>query len=713
MSIYSELEGMDDILNDFVAETHDLIEQLNMDLLSLEKGEADDDLINRIFRAFHTIKGTSGFLNFDNCTELAHQAEDLLNNLRNGEIAPTAGMIDLLLETVDWFKNFIVDVENRDEGAWDIGDLTVRIRDLLGASRKPDDRGRPSEKPVATVPAAAQTTNELPEELLDEFIIEANDLLQTLNNDILSLELEDNNQELINTIMRAFHTIKGNAGLIGQEQLSTIAHRAEDILTQIRDNRLEPANDVIDVLLEVADFIKNSIDDLKERKNNTYDTSTLENRLDQIIGTVPEPAQKPQPSGEKKTASQKPEKAHHLKTEQTIRVDVERLDNLMNLAGELILEKNRLLQITENLKHKYNGVKEVNDLDGLNNTLGYITTEVQESVMKMRMLPISNVFRKFPRLVRDLARDKEKEVELLMEGEDTELDRSVIEAIGDPLVHILRNAIDHGIELPAVRRKKGKPARGAIKMSAYQEGNHIVIQVKDDGAGIDPEKIVAKALEKNIITPEAARSLSKRAIVNLIFEPGFSTASVVTDVSGRGVGMDVVHSNISKLNGTVEIDTEVDKGTTFTIKLPLTLTIITGMVVKVYDELYIIPLNSITDTVKLNDFKVSTIKGQEVIHLRDLIIPLVRLSEKLNVPPVEGRQSDKYVVVVAIAEKYIGLVVSELFNQEETVVKPLGNILGKVPYIAGASIRGDGRISLILDISEMVELLTRKKVAMA
>ncbi len=710
MSIFDELEGMDEILSDFVAETRDLIEQLDVDLLSLEKGAADKDLVNRVFRAFHTIKGTSGFLNFTPCTELAHQAEELLNLIRNGKIFPTPEIVDVLLESVDWIKNFVTDVANRQEREYNIQPLVSRIIANL-PNHKPDT-GEEGQKSNENLQSDIGY-NELPQELLEEFILEANELLQTLNNDILSLEIETDNQEIINNIYRTFHTIKGNASLINHQILSNVAHHAEDILSQIRGNRLEPTNDVIDTLLEVADFIKNYIDDLKEKKKPQLDITPLEKRLNSILGKEDQQLNVTHQADSRRLSSDFPaEKKNVKKNEQTVRINVDRLDNLMNLAGELILEKNRLLQLTENLNRKFSGIKEVNDLEELNNSLGFITTEIQESIMKIRMLPISNLFRKFPRLVRDLARDKNKEVELIMEGEDTELDRSVIEAINDPLVHILRNAIDHGIELPEERVKQGKSPRGTIQMSAFQEGNHIVISIRDDGSGIDPEKIATKAIEKNIVTPDGVRSMSKREIINLIFEAGFSTAAVVTDVSGRGVGLDVVHSNISKLNGTVEIETEVGKGTNFIIKLPLTLTIMTGLVIKVWDEVYIIPLNLITDTVKLDDFEVSTIRGQEVIRIRDMIVPLVRLGEKLNVPKIDGKRGDKYVVVVAIAEKHLGLVVSELLRQEETVVKPLSSILGKVPMISGASIRGDGRISLILDIPAMVESLVRNKMAM-
>jgi len=694
MGMYDQLDGMDEILDDFVVETNDLIEQLNEDLLALESGNYDSDLVNRVFRAFHTIKGTSGFLGFSDCNNLAHSAEDLLNRIRNDEIEPTPQIVDTLLETIDWFKTFNQDVEARSEKLYDISDLTSAIHALL------EKRGPTSvvAEPAAAPDEPAPTT--IPQELIDEFVIEGSELIDTLNNDLLNIEQEADNEELVNNIFRAFHTLKGNCGLVGLTRTADLAHKSEDLLNLIRDKKQPVNSQIVDSLLEVVDFFRTVVEEVREGKVTEHDPRSVDQHLQQLLGAKAAP----QATAEKKSAGT--QQKSPKRTDQTIRVDVERLNNLMNLAGELILGKNRLLQVTQELNARHSGLKEVGDLESLNNSLSYVTTEIQESVMQMRMLPISSVFRRFPRLVRDLARDNHKQIDLVLSGEDTELDRSVIEAIGDPLVHILRNSVDHGIEDPQTRRKRGKPETGTIRMEAFQEGNNIVIRISDDGAGIDPQRVAQKAVEKKIITEEEARSMSKRDLVNLIFRPGFSTAQKVTDVSGRGVGMDVVHSNVAKLNGTVEVQTEVNEGTTLTIKLPLTLTIMTGMVVKVFQELYIIPLNTISDTVKLSDYRLSTIKGLEVIKLRDTILPIIRLDEVLNVPVQSDKKRDTYVVVVAVAEKRLGLTVSELLGQEETVVKPLGQIMGKVPFITGASIRGDGRISLILDVPELVELLS-------
>jgi len=710
MDDLNEIEGMDEILKDFVVETNDLIEQLNEDLLLLESGDRQPDLINRIFRAFHTIKGTSSFLNFAACTELAHAAEDILNCIRNDGLEPTPAIIDALLDTIDWFKGFISGVENQAVQDYDTTDMVSALKQLLIAEKKKAGQASADPEPAAAAETAAPRKTEslnleLPQELVEEFTTEAGELIETLSNDLMSLEIESTNETLVNTLFRAFHTLKGNSGLIGLTQMFEVAHRAEDVLSLIRDKKLEPETPVIDALLATVDFFRNIVEEVKGQKISTHDTAEIEANLDKILGRQPEKKVEKVELPAEKTAVKTAAPAKHL--DQTIRVDVDRLNNLMNLAGELILEKNRFQQLNQLLNAKFSGTKEVGDLDSLNNSLGRITTEIQESVMRMRMLPISNVFRKFPRMVRDLAKEKNKDIELIIAGETTELDRSLIEAIGDPLVHLLRNSIDHGIEEPAVRVKAGKPAKGTINMSAYQAGNDIIIEIADDGAGIDPEKIANKAIEKGMITEDQARSLPKREIINLIFEAGFSTAKVITDVSGRGVGMDVVRSNVAKLNGSVDIRTEVGQGTTFIIKLPLTLTIMNGMVVRVWDEVYIIPIGSITDTLKLSNYRISLIKGREFITLRDSVVPIIYLENLFDVKSSTTDNSERYVVVVSVSERKVGLVVTGIFGQEETVVKSLGPLLGKVQYIAGASIRGDGRVSLILDTGELISCHNR------
>jgi len=708
MGMYDELGDLAEILDDFVVETNELIEQLNQDLLLIES-EKDDEIINRIFRAFHTIKGTSGFLAFEACMDLAHASEDLLNKIRNGELEPSAEIVDVLLESSDWFKMFMGDVESRVEREYNITDLQNSIARVLKGDAPQAVQVAPEEKETIIekfpVPVLAEG---MPEELIEEFVSESNELIETVGNELMSLEIEPENKEIVDEIFRVFHTLKGNSGLMGLEQMSKVSHKSEDVLGKLRDKEIEPNTFLVDTLLASVDYMRTVIEEIRSNDLKAHDTTELFGKLHTILGEKYEvkeiskpvaPSKKPVKAGKAKSKTP----AMKKKIEQTIRVDVNRLDNLMNIAGELVLEKNRLLQVSHLLKREYPGNKEVGDLDSLNNSLGYITTEIQESVMQMRMLPIANVFRKFPRMVRDLAKEKNKEINLAISGEETELDRSVIEAIGDPMIHLLRNALDHGIETPDVREAAGKPREGTISLNAFQEGNQIVIEIRDDGAGIDPDRILAKSIEKNVITAEEATLMKPKEIINLIFKPGFSTAEKVTDVSGRGVGMDVVNTNISRLNGMVDIDSEVGKGSVFIIKLPLTLTIMTGMVVRVWDEMYIIPLTAISETLRMESNMISSVKGHEVLTLRNSVLPILYLDRLLAVPHGDEVEAENYIVIVSIANRRLGLVVSSLLGQEETVVKPLGQALGKVLFFAGATLRGDGKVSLILDVTQILE----------
>ena len=717
MGMYDALGDMLEILDDYVIETNELIDQLNQDLLLIEGGQ-DPDVINRIFRAFHTIKGTSGFLSFDTCMDLAHASEDLLNKVRNGELTPNTEVVDILLESADWFRQFIQDVEARVEGSYDISDIQARLSTVLKsrpAATATGSQSRQDPQPGKTRDAVPKLTEGLPRELIMEFVTESHEMIETVGNEVMSLEIEPDNPVILNEIFRVFHTLKGNSALIGLEQLSQVAHKTEDVLGALRENRIELEPLLVDTLLNVIDYVRLVLDEIRNDDLQRRDTAELLKALHHFLGEpdvdLPElESLEESPRSDTGTEVDPPVSGTSppaKRMTETIRVDVNRLENLMNVAGELVLEKNRLFQLSQRIKAQLSGHTELMDLEGVNKSLGYISTEIQESVMKIRMLPIANVFRKFPRLVRDLAREKHKEIELVIEGEDTELDRWVIEAISDPLVHLLRNAIDHGIEDPDQRLQKGKPAQGTIELKASQEGNRIVIQIRDDGAGIDPRKVLEKGLEHGLISAGEAALLKSADIIRLILRPGFSTADQVTDVSGRGVGMDVVHTNISRLSGSLEIDSEPDKGTTFTIKLPLTLTILTGMVVRVWDEIYIIPLTAISETLRLDPGQISLVEGNEVIRVRETVLPILYLDQLLNVRPQPTPEPARYIVIVSLTGRSIGLVVSKLLGQEETVVKPLGRTLSKVKYLAGATLRGDGRVSLILDVNQFFDPASR------
>ena len=424
------------------------------------------------------------------------------------------------------------------------------------------------------------------------------------------------------------------------------------------------------------------------------------------------PAPKPAPSRERDADKKVPAASSNsaVAQEQTIRVEVKRLDHLMNLIGELVLGKNRLLKIYDDVEERYEGEKFLEELNQVVSSLSLVTTDIQLAVMKTRMLPIAKVFNKFPRMIRDLSRDLGKQIDLEISGEETELDKSIVEEIGDPLVHIIRNSCDHGIEDPETRKAMGKPEKGLVQLKAYNEGNHIVVEIVDDGKGLDADMLKAKSIEKGIITEREADAMSEKEAFGLIFKPGFSTAAKVTNVSGRGVGMDVVKTNIEKLNGIIDIESEVGKGTVMKLKIPLTLAIIQSLLVGTQEEFYAIPLASVLETVRVPIDDIYTIDGKNVLRLRDEVLSLVRLSDVFGVNKVFDGGDQTYVVIIGVAEAKLGIIVDTLVGQEEIVIKSMGDYLQNIPGIAGATIRGDGRVTLIIDVGAMMEMAKDIKV---
>jgi two-component system, chemotaxis family, sensor kinase CheA len=579
-------------------------------------------------------------------------------------------------------------------------------------------------------------------EIIDDFLIEADELINSLDTNLVTLESKPDDLELLNGIFRAAHTIKGTSSFLGFEQVTSLTHKMEDILNRLRKAELKVTPEIMDVLLESVDILKILMENVRSGNTEYVDLESILSRLvtanegtspattetktaDSTGSTTASPTAEDGPGvttlTEDKGAVEEESDDQQATTRkavttvpgksvdsQTIRVDVERLDSLMNLSGELVLSRNGLLQ-TINMMNKSgeaNALTEQFNRAAAN--LNYITTELQLAVMKMRMQPIGKVFSKFPRLVRDLSREMHKNIELTIQGETTELDKSVIEEIGDPLVHIVRNSCDHGIETPEERVAKGKPATGHVIMSASQEGSNIVIKVSDDGKGLDVTAIRAKAVERGMISEFDAGRLSDREAFKFIFAAGLSTAKVVTDVSGRGVGMDVVRTNIEKLNGLIELDSAVDVGTTITIKLPLTLAIIQGLLIESDDEVYILPLSSVHETVRSEHTAVYYINRRPVMRLRDEIIPLINLGKVLRENAAGFTLTEKpYVVVVGLADRKLGIMIDRFLGQEEVVIKSLGRYLGATDGVAGATILGDGRIRLIVDLIGLFSVATR------
>ncbi|HTY39057.1 MAG TPA: chemotaxis protein CheA [Bacteroidota bacterium] len=577
-------------------------------------------------------------------------------------------------------------------------------------------------------------------EIVDSFIVESNEILDKLGQNLLELEKTPTDTELHNVIFRAVHTLKGTSSFLGFEQMTGLSHKFEDVLNKIRRGELQVTSDKMDVMFEGYDLLKVLLQRIEAKNADPVDIADVVKKLEAIAqGKTVETSRVPQlvvepvheveqhadtlQAAEESTdltkhtedhATKAPEGAaaqstqvQQTKTADTsIRVDVSRLDTLMNLVGELVLGRNRLSQIAHQMSEQEEGIPAVRELSETNSHIDFITTELQMAVMKTRMLPIAKVFNKLPRLIREVSKEMGKEIDLVLVGEETELDKTLIEELNDPMVHLLRNAADHGVESPQDRVAAGKPARGTVTVRAEHEGNHIVISVADDGKGMDPEKLKLKAIEKGLTTEAQAREMSTQEIFNFIFAPGFSTAQKVTNVSGRGVGMDVVKTNIQKLKGTIDIESELGKGSKFVIKLPLTLAIIQALLVEVNKEVFSIPLDSVLEVVRAGAKDLSTINGREVIRLRNSVLPLARLSEILSVGQNGNgnHEEEMYVVVVGLAEQRLGIVVDSLLGQKEIVIKSLGDYLGSVRGIAGSTILGDGRVIMIIDVGELMKL---------
>jgi two-component system, chemotaxis family, sensor kinase CheA len=576
-------------------------------------------------------------------------------------------------------------------------------------------------------------------EILDSFLVETKEIFERLGQDLLVLEKGSANPELLNTIFRAVHTVKGTSSFLGFEQMTSLAHTFEDVLNKLRKGEITINSGGMDVILEAFDLLKILLERIEAKNADALDLSAIVSRLQNMAAhserkveeqvppppPVPDLAQSQQKDVEKpsqfprepipadvpesptvpSTNVQSPtEKTPVRQTETTIRVDVGRLDNLMNLVGELVLGRNRLTQISDELNTNEEGNVIAKELADTCTQIDFITTELQMAVMKTRMVPIAKVFNRLPRLVRDLSKETGKEIDLEITGEETELDKSIIEELNDPLIHIIRNAADHGVELPEDRVNKGKRARGKIKVSAAHEGNHIAISIEDDGKGMDPEKLKKKAIERKMITVAEAQEMSAREAYNLIFAPGFSTAEKVTNVSGRGVGMDVVRTNISNLKGIIEIDSAPGVGSKFIIKLPLTLAIIQALLVRIGKDILSIPLASVLEVRRIQDDEIETINGKEVIRLRNSVLPLTRVEYIVKPSDDKKRAQWMYVVVLALGEERLGIVVDSLLGQKEVVIKSLGNYLGTIPGIAGSTILGDGRVIMIVDVGELMKL---------
>ncbi|MGN8525395.1 chemotaxis histidine kinase/response regulator CheAY2 [Helicobacter pylori] len=676
------MDDLQEIMEDFLIEAFEMNEQLDQDLVELEHNPEDLDLLNRIFRVAHTIKGSSSFLNLNILTHLTHNMEDVLNRARKGEIKITPDIMDVVLRSIDLMKTLLVTI--RDTGSDTNNGKENEIEEAVKQLQAITSQNLESAKETSG-------TKEAPKEVKEE------------------IKEKTKEEVKVNKTPTAENTASDNP-LADEPDLDYANMSAEEVEAEIERllNKRQEADK------ERRAQKKQEAKPKQEEQAKPKQEEQAKPKQEVTPTKEPPKTETPKaPKTETKAkakADTEENKAPSIGVEQTVRVDVRRLDHLMNLIGELVLGKNRLIRIYGDVEERYDGEKFLEELNQVVSSISAVTTDLQLAVMKTRMQPVGKVFNKFPRMVRDLSRELGKSIELIIEGEETELDKSIVEEIGDPLIHIIRNSCDHGIEPLEERRRLNKPETGKVQLSAYNEGNHIVIKISDDGKGLDPVMLKEKAIEKGVISERDAEGMSDREAFNLIFKPGFSTAKVVSNVSGRGVGMDVVKTNIEKLNGIIEIDSEVGVGTTQKLKIPLTLAIIQALLVGVQEEYYAIPLSSVLETVRISQDEIYTVDGKSVLRLRDEVLSLVRLSDIFKVDAILESNSDVYVVIIGLADQKIGVIVDYLIGQEEVVIKSLGYYLKNTRGIAGATVRGDGKITLIVDVGAMMEMAKSIKV---
>ncbi len=703
----------------FLDETNEHLTNLNTRILELETDPENMDTINEIFRAAHSLKGMAGTMGFKRMQNLTHDMENVFSEVRNGVIKVNSEIIDVLFQCLDALEGYKDNIQDSaDEGTNDNEPIIKMLNAILNGE-KADDK-KPAEKEAAAKPAAAQEDaagdkwDHIP---LDETQVAVIKEAQNQNKKVYGLNVVVQ-EGCILKAARAFLVFKAVEELAEIIVSNPSAQDVEDekfdldfTLIVLSDVEL---NDVIKAAASVSEIetVTGGVIDLANNTRlNPKAQSEAPEQKEEPKQAAPAPAAKEAssaPAASASSASEAPSSAAH-KTEtkkqtpakpvvnRTVRVDIEKLDSLMNLVSELIIAKNSLVSASSQ--------EQIDVNSAFNEQIEYlesVTTSLHESVMKVRMVPIESVVTKFPRMIRDLSKKLGKKMELYMTGEETELDRTVVDQIGDPLMHLLRNSADHGLETAEVRAERGKPAEGSIFLNAYQDGNTVVIEVGDDGNGIDVEAVKAKAIERGIVTPEQAAGMSEKEIINLLFLPSFSTAKQITDVSGRGVGLDVVKSMIESLSGDVEVKSKLGEGSTWTIRLPLTLAIIQALMVVVGKEKYAISLGSIQT---LEDIPVSDVKlvqNKEVINLRGNVIPLIRLDKVLGVEKDRSNDENLIVVIVKKGDRLAGLVIDELIGQQEIVIKSLGKYIKQCKFISGATILGDGEIALILDTNALI-----------
>ena len=675
----------------FLDESHEHLQSLNEGLLRLEENMEEIDAVNDIFRNAHTLKGMSATMGFAKIAELTHEMEDVLDLVRKSQLKLNEDIMDTLFKCLDSLEQMVDSVGNGEaEDVVDVSDLVAKLSSISKGTPAPAADGA-----AAAAPAAASSGGDAAAGA-------------TLDLDDIDLDVMKKAKE---AGMNLFHikvtlmetcVLKAARSVMVMHALDEVGDVLKSIppAEDLEQEKFERSFDVLIATSGDAEAMQNAVDTVSEIEDVAV-TAVDPDKVGKEAAPAPAaapaaaaPAAKAAPAPKKEAGKPAAAPAKKQHQSQSVRVDIEKLDTLMNLMGELVINKVRLEQIGQT--HRLSDLMETLE------QMDRVTGDLQNIVMKVRMVPVSAVFNRFPRMVRDVSKELGKEINLTIEGEETELDRTVIGEIGDPIMHLLRNSLDHGVESPDKREAKGKPRTGEVGLIARHEGNNVVIMITDDGAGIDANKIRRKAVEKGMISQSEADSLDDADAVRLIFLPGFSTAEQITDISGRGVGMDVVRSKIEALSGHVDVETHIDEGSVFKIKLPLTLAIIQAMLVRVQEEMYAIPLTSIDSTINIEPSDIQTVQNKEVIVLRGEIIPIIRMEEALQVPHTKD-SDEHFVVVVHAGEAKAGIVVDNLIGQQEIVIKTLGNLFAGLKLFGGATVLGDGRVALILDVATMIQ----------
>ncbi|WP_417038793.1 Hpt domain-containing protein [Desulfovibrio legallii] len=757
-------------LKDFIDESSEIIENLNNGLLELEENPTGKtDLVNDLFRFFHNMKGNSGIIGYNELNALTHEAETLLNNVRQGKITPSHELIDLLLLVVDMMEALVqkIDVSSGQVTPFETEPVVRQLQAALagGPVALPDElltaqgNGQADpEAPPAEEPEPAAQEADHPVEVVSPTIIpvgsEGDDAeafrvtvrqqMEIIHAALETLKKDGTHKDSIDAIYRCLVAVKNACGFMGLTDIKVYAERTAGIVDQGRTSGIDFGL-MVDLLSQEVAIINDMVDKALAEGKAVHVDAPEEPETPPVSPAAAKPAaaatapqaadptpSAPKPVAPRPAASPAPKPAAakpgapagkagapgvpEHKSSSTIRVDHERLDHLMNLIGELIINRNRYTLIARSLEDSGHDVDISQVAQSLSETtyaMARISDDLQDTIMKVRMVPVSSVFSRFPRLVRDLSRKSGKEVDLVMEGEETELDKSVVEVIGDPLVHLIRNSVDHGIEPEEERVAAGKPPHGKVTLRAFHKGNSVAIEIEDDGKGIDPAKMREVAVHKGLMSAEEAAQLDDREAIELIFAPGFSSAEKITDISGRGVGMDVVRTNIKNLKGSVSTHSEVGKGTRFTLSLPLTLAIIDALMVNVSGQMYAIPLDAVSETTKIEAVRLTDVKGRKAVTLRGEVLGVVELAEMLGLPRTDPLPEVLAVVVIHDNDRRLGLVVDRLLERQEIVIKPLGAYLGDLKGISGATIMGDGSVILILDPHEVYLMATSKAASIA